>query len=190
MMKIKRLSLLVCLLLTTFSNLFAQGTSYIGFPPSEPTTTQSDTDGEAGASRQQEETATQTQNVEPEFSGINSYDPYMDNHLHAPPSEKPIGLFGKPIKEVEKILDQYGAKNYSYAFGKYSRMRISPYLLTMYFNRQRRLGGLAVEPMAPFKYIAPSARKFFIGLFLQNQSMEKFKSIISRNRLELRYKPD
>ena len=194
-MKIKSVSLFVVLFLTTFTILFAQMPSYTGFPPPQ-TTAPSGAGGSAaqsssGGSQTSPGTkapATSTQQVEPTTPGVVSYDPYMDNHLHAPPADKPIGLFGRPIREVEKILDQYGAKNYSYAFGKYSRMRISPYLLTMYFDRQKRLGGLSVEPMAPYKVIAPAARKFFLELFLENKGMGSFETIISSNRLELRYK--
>jgi hypothetical protein len=188
-MKIKRITLPLGLFLAIFTPLFYQIPEYTWLPLTEQRIHVFPKSG-AAIAQPTKPIATSTKEARPPSSAIHSYDPRMDNHLHAPPAEKPIGLFGKPIKEVEKILDQYGAKNYSYAFGKYSRMRISPYLLTMYFDRQRRLGGLAIEPMAPYKYIAPSARKFFLELFLQKQSMEKFKTIISRNRLELRYQPD
>ncbi|MDN5279144.1 MAG: hypothetical protein PWR01_3109 [Clostridiales bacterium] len=124
----------------------------------------------------------------PEF-GMNKFDPYLDNHLRAPALSDKTGLFGMPIRDVENLLREYGAKNYSYAFGKYSRMSISAYVITMYFDRERKLGGVSIEPMAPYKIIGPDARKFFLDLFLKSGDMSKFKSIISASKLELRYSP-
>lgn len=128
------------------------------------------------------------QQTQPEFK-MNKYDPYLDNHLEAPAQGEIIGLFGMPIKDVEAVLRQYGAKNYSYAFGKYSRMALSAYVITMYFDREKRLGGVAVEPKAPYNAIAPGARKFFKDLFLKGGDISRFRTIIAGNRLEMRYYP-
>ncbi|GAB4273391.1 MAG: hypothetical protein Kow0029_13040 [Candidatus Rifleibacteriota bacterium] len=170
---------------------YAQVPTYNGFPPTtaQPTAQQpaEQSSGQQPAAGRQIASGT-SGGAQKGFS-MNKYDPYLDNHLKAPPPGHAIGLFGKPIKEVENILRQYGAKNYSYAFGKYSRMSLSAYLITMYFDRERRLGGISVEPMKPYKIIAPEARKFFKDLFLKKGDISKFKTIIAGNRLEMRYSP-
>ncbi len=113
----------------------------------------------------------------------------MDNHLKAPPQGQEIGAFGLPVGKVEELLRANGAKNYSYAFGKYSRMAISAYIVTIYFDRSRLVGGIAVEPRPPYKTIEPEARKFFMDLFLNNADLSNFETNISSARFELKYKP-
>lgn len=121
------------------------------------------------------------------IGGIQLYDPVMDNHLRAPVSGEEIGLFGKPINEVESYMRFLGAKNHSYAFGKYSRMVLSVYLVTLYFDRERKLGGFAVEPRPPYSVIGPDARKYFLEVFVGNNDLSRFESIFASDRLELRY---
>lgn len=121
--------------------------------------------------------------------GIPLYDPTMDNHLKSPAMGKEIGLFGKPIKEVEEYMRFLGAKNHSYAFGKYSRMTLSIYLVTLYFDRERKLGGFAVEPRPPYKVIGPDARKYFLEVFVGENDLSRFDSVFASGRLELRYVP-
>ncbi len=121
------------------------------------------------------------------FNGIPVYDPFMDNHLKAPIEN--IGLFGLKIRDVERVLRNHGAKDYSYAFGKYSKMNLSVYVLTMYFDRDQKVGGVSIEPKPPFSKIEPNARKFFMDLFLKGNDISKFRTLISSGRLELRYDP-
>jgi hypothetical protein len=116
------------------------------------------------------------------------YNPTMDNHLKAPPPGKEIGAFGLPVSRVEDLLRANGAKNYSYAFGKYSRMVISAYIVTIYFDRARIVGGVSVEPKPPYQTIEPEARKFFMDLFLKNGDLSNFEVNISSTRFELKYK--
>jgi hypothetical protein len=166
--------------------IFSQSTNYNGFPPAaveQPA--QQETPG-TQVERPTGQTASPTQQ-QPGFS-MNKYDPYLDNHLRSPDPAEKMGLFGQPIKAVEEMLRRYGAKNYSYAFGKYSRMTMSAYIITMYFDRQRRLGGISVEPRPPYKYLAPNARQFFVDLFGEGADMSKFESIVSASRFEMRYK--
>jgi hypothetical protein len=113
------------------------------------------------------------------------YDAAMDNLLMSP--AEPIGLFGLPVREVESILRTYGARPYSYAFGKYSRMTFSVYLITLRFDRHRRLGAISVEPRPPFSDLESSAREFFMRLFLQGGNLSRFNTVIAGNRLEIRY---
>ncbi len=113
----------------------------------------------------------------------------MDNHLKSPATGKEIGLFGKPIKDVEEYMRFLGAKNHSYAFGKYSRMTLSIYLVTLYFDRDRKLGGFAVEPRPPYKVIGPDARKYFLEVFVGENDLSRFDSLFASGRLELRYIP-
>jgi hypothetical protein len=115
------------------------------------------------------------------------YDPYMDNHLSSP--VKKIGLFGEDIRDVEKTLKKYGAKSYSYAFGKYSRMSFSIYLVTMYFDKARKLGGVSISPKLPYKKVEPGAKSFFLELFLGKNDISEFRTLFADDRLELRYFP-
>ena len=115
------------------------------------------------------------------------YDPYMDNHLTSP--AKKIGLFGQDIREVEKTLKKYGAKNYSYAFGKYSRMAFSIYLVTMYFDKSRKLGGVSISPKLPYKKVESGAKSFFLELFLGKNDISEFRTLFADDKLELRYYP-
>lgn len=117
------------------------------------------------------------------------YDPAMDNHLVAPAAGNEIGLFGLPIGKVEEALRANGAKNHSYAFGKYSRMHLATYFITVYFDRERRVGGFSVEPKSPYKTIEPEARKFFMDFFMKDCDLSRFEANIGGSRLEIKYKP-
>ncbi len=120
---------------------------------------------------------------------IPKYDPYMDNHLRAPEADKPVGLFGLPVKQVEEMLKFQGAKNHSYAFGKYSRLTMSVYLVTIYFDKQRKVGGFLIEPRHPYKTVAPGAREFFLETFLRDADPSKFAIKMASDRLEVTYNP-
>lgn len=192
-MEIKRFCLVFALaagILPTVAG-WAQMPSYNGFPPPAPSpapaTPATPSQQQAEQQPRQEQPRQQPQEENP--GAVGKFDPFMDNHLRAPDASEKLGLFGLPIKEVERILRQYGAKNYSYAFGKYSRMSLSVYLVTMYFDRDRCLGGVAVEPRPPYQQLAPDARKFFFDLFLENSDLSRFKAIITAGRLELRFIP-
>lgn len=100
-----------------------------------------------------------------------------------------IGLFGMPVSKVEELLRYNGAKNHSYAFGKYSRMVFSVYLVTLYFDRERRLGGFSVEPRHPYKTVEPGAREFFMETFLKGADLSKFAVTMASDRLEIKYLP-
>jgi len=117
------------------------------------------------------------------------YDPMMDNHMKAPPAGQEIGAFGMPVSRVEDMLRANGAKNYSYAFGKYSRLVISAYIVTIYFDRARAVGGISVEPRPPYQTIEPEARAFFLDMFLNGADLTHFETNISSTRLELKYMP-
>lgn len=115
------------------------------------------------------------------------YDPFMDNLLKTPSAQKPLGLFGKPIREVESVLRKQGARNTSYAFGRYSVMRFYYYNITLFFSRHGLVGGVSISPRPPLESIGPKARKFFMDLFLEGNSLEKFETIISSKKLEIKY---
>jgi|GEM_PF-2958005 len=117
---------------------------------------------------------------------LSNYDPLRDNLLKAPAI--PSGLFGLHVKDVEQMLRKYGAKPYSYAFGKHSRMAFSVYLITLMFDKERRLGAVVVDPRAPFTKIEPQAQKFIIDLFLKTADLNKFTTIISKSKLEIKYR--
>lgn len=125
----------------------------------------------------------------PSKPGVPLYDPYMDNHLKAPASGKEIGLFGLPVKQVEDMLRNSGAKNHSYAFGKYSRLVFSVYLVTLYFDKERKLGGFSIEPRPPYKTVEPGARQFFMDTFLKGADLSRFSITMASNILEIKYMP-
>ncbi len=111
------------------------------------------------------------------------YDAAMDNRLKSPPG--PEGLFGRSILEVERQLRSYGARPYSYAFGKYSRMTFSVYFLTLMFDRYRRLGAVIVSPKPPFTQVEPQVQQFLLKIFLASADLSKFQTILGQNRLEI-----
>lgn len=111
------------------------------------------------------------------------YDPSMDNRLKAPSG--PEGLFGRSIFEVERLLRTYGARPYSYAFGKYSRMSFSVYFLTLLFDRNRKLGGVIVSPKPPFTKVEPQVQQFLLKVFLASADLSKFQTVLGPNRLEI-----
>ncbi len=122
-------------------------------------------------------------------SGVPVYDPTMDNHLKAPVFSDKTGLFGLPVARVEEALRFQGGKNHSYAFGKYSRMTFSAYLVTIFFDRERKVGGFLVEPRAPYKTIEPNARQYFMQTFLKDADLSKFAIIMASDRLEVKFAP-
>lgn len=117
------------------------------------------------------------------------YDPFIDNHLKAPASDKTTGLFGMKVKQVEERLKSLGARSHSYAFGKYSRMIMSAYLITIYFDRERRVGGFLVEPRRPYTTLEPAAREYFMNTFLEGADLAKFAITMAGDHLEIQYKP-
>ncbi|MBF0545682.1 MAG: hypothetical protein HQM08_14660 [Candidatus Riflebacteria bacterium] len=121
----------------------------------------------------------------PASASIPTYDPAMDNKTIAPSS--PIGLFGMPIGEVEETLKNYGAKPFSYAFGKYSRLTFSVYLLTLYFDKKRNLGEVEISPIPPFQRVEPKASDFLIKLLIQGNDLSKFKVLKNATNLDIRY---
>lgn len=185
--KSDKLGFTLIILSLAFLPGFAQ-VPYNGFPPAQPAPKPAAAAPKAEAEKK-EAVAQPAQEQVPAAAGVNKFDPYMDNFLRAPDPADKLGLFGKPIKEVEGTLREYGAKNYSYAFGKYSRMSLSVYIITMYFDRNRRLAGISVEPRPPYTKIAPDARKFFMDVFLSESSLSRFKALISNEKLELKYNP-
>ncbi len=120
-------------------------------------------------------------------SGIKAYDPFIDNHLKAPPAGISVGKFGKTIKQVEDELRLLGAKNYSYAFGKYSKMILSSYLITLSFDVNKRLGMVEINPKLPLKSIESKAQEFFIKLFTEGADMSQVEIALSPNRLILKF---
>lgn len=195
-MEVKKFKYFILIALLALDLSAAAQTSYNGFPPPKPAAKPaskaeaSASDAKTGEEKKSSQAQPQAQAEQAPGSTVNRFDPFMDNHLRAPEPGKKLGIFGKPIKEVEGILREYGAKNYSYAFGKYSRMSMSAYLITMYFDRNRRLAGVTIEPKPPYKGIAPEARKFFMDLFLKESGLQNFKALITQDRLELKYNPN
>lgn len=120
-------------------------------------------------------------------ASILPYDPLIDNHLIAPPV--PIGMFGRPVGEVEDLLRGYGAKPSSYAFGKYSRYILSIYDLTLHFDRFRRLAGVDITPRPPFDRVEIEAQRFFLQFFFQGKDLVNFRASIQNRELQLRYSP-
>ena len=91
------------------------------------------------------------------------------------------------MKDVEQILITQGAKRQSYAFGKYNRLTLSIYYITVFFDKKRIVSGVSFTPKPPYKAIEPQAREYFIQLFLEGHSLAPFKTQFLGNRLELRY---
>lgn len=209
-MKRKTLKVVIALLvLVSEPALFGQMPNYFGTPAVAPAasggaakspsstasgdakTTAAPTGGEktttgGGGKPAQPQQTTQQQPAGPV---VPKYDPYMDNHLKAPDADQPVGLFGLPVKQVEDMLKFQGAKNHSYAFGKYSRLTMSAYLVTIYFDKQRKVGGFLIEPRQPYKTVAPGAREFFLDTFLKGADLSKFAIKMASDRLEVTYAP-
>ena len=120
-------------------------------------------------------------------SGIKTFDPFLDNHLKAPPDGITVGKFGRTIKQVEDELRLMGAKNYSYAFGKYSKMILSSYQITLSFDVNKRLGMVEIVPRPPLKTIEIKAQDFFIKLFTEGADMSQVGIVLSSNKLELKF---
>lgn len=111
----------------------------------------------------------------------------MDNRLAAPAT--PQGVFGLPVKDVERMLRAYGAKPYSYAFGKESRLLLAVYLITVRFDRSRRVGGIVIEPKAPVRKIGASAQAFFAQLFLTGIDPSMFRTVITPEKISILFEP-
>ncbi len=215
-MKRKTLKVVIALLvLLSEPALFGQMPNYFGTPAGAPTTSggtakppSSPTSGDAKTTAaptggekaptggdgkpvqpQQPQQPQQPAQQQPTGPVVPKYDPYMDNHLKAPEADKPVGLFGLPVKQVEDVLKFQGAKNHSYAFGKYSRLTMSAYLVTIYFDKQRKVGGFLIEPRQPYKTVAPGAREFFLDTFLKGADLSKFAIKMASDRLEVTYAP-
>ncbi len=120
-------------------------------------------------------------------NNIKAYDPYLDNHLKAPPAGINVGKFGRTIKQVEEELRSMGAKNHSYAFGKYSKMILSSYLITLSFDVNKRLGMVEVTPKYPLKTVESKAQEFFIKLFTEGADMSQVGITLSSNKLVLKF---
>lgn len=181
MSKIKRI-LFAILLIMCQDKLLAQMPNFFGTPAEPPKTTTSVPVASSPAVEQPVNRPTAP-------ASTSLYDPMMDNHMKAPPAGKEIGAFGMSVSRVEDILRANGAKNYSYAFGKYSRLVISAYIVTLYFDRTRMVGGISIEPRPPYQTIEPEARAYFLDLFLDGADLSQFETNISSTRLELKYKP-
>lgn len=150
--------------------------------------TSSSLTGSGGAAQAQTGGIKQTAG-QPASSSIPVYDPSMDNHLKAPEHSERTGLFGLTVKQVEDALRFQGAKNHSYAFGKYSRMTFSAYLITIFFDRDRKVGGFLIEPRAPYKSIEPNAREYFMQTFLKGADLSRFAITVANDKLEVKFVP-
>ena len=115
------------------------------------------------------------------------YDPYLDNLLKSPQEGVKNGLFGYRISEVEKYLKTHGARNHSYAFGKYSRMVLSKYLLIISFDKNKRVGAVKIEPREPNTKVLPNAREFFMSVFLGDANASDYSISVSGSSLEIKY---
>ena len=118
---------------------------------------------------------------------IQTYDPYLDNHLKAPPDGITIGKFGLSINEIETELRKIGAKYYSYAFGKNSKMILSSYIIIMNFDINKKLGSVEITPKKPLKTIELKAKEFFIKFFTENADLSNIEISVSNNKLILSY---
>lgn len=190
-MQIKRLVLLfIIMLFMPVIPASAQMPNFFGQPPApEPVSRAAQPTTQSTVQPTASQSATPVPRQESANSGTMLYDPMMDNHLAAPLAAENTGLFGLSIGEVENILRANGAKNYSYAFGKYSRMILAAYVVTIYFSRDKKVGGFSVEPKPPYQTIEPEARRFFMDLFLKDADLSLFEANIGASRLEFIYKP-
>ncbi len=113
------------------------------------------------------------------------FDPLFDNSLKAP--KKQMGLFGRQISQVEKYLKELGAKAFSYTMGKCSKMVFSVYLVSLSFDKFRRLGSVRIDPIPPFSQIDPAARGFFQELFLTGVDLTQFRTVFAGGYIEIEY---
>ena len=143
-------------------------------------TTQNGSPSATGGGEQQKTPATSK-------SSIKNYDPFLDNHLKAPPDGINVGKFGMKIKEVEHQLSLIGAKHQSYAFGRHSTMVFSSYLITMSFNIEKRLGLVSILPKKPLETVEPKARDFFIKFFTEGADLSQVAIIVESNKLEMKF---
>ncbi len=184
--------------LTNTKNLFSQSTpntnnrTSIQRPTNQPTTnpvsnTNASTPSSGGSGSSGGSSSSGSQPTTSQSNGIKAFDPFIDNHLKAPPAGISVGKFGKPIKQVEDELRLLGAKNYSYAFGKYSKMILSSYLITLSFDVNKRLGMVEINPKFPLKTIESKAQEFFIKLFTEGADMSQVEIVLSPNKLILRF---
>lgn len=196
-MRTEKLLILIC-----FFSIFWPMTNLQGqrrpsfFPAPEITTPRATAEAlrlERLEQQQQQQQQTQTRDAPQlpasEATGFEAvpYDPSMDNHLKAP-ADKTIGMFGMPVREAETILKNYGAKSFSYAFGKYSRLSLASYIVTLHFDRQRKVAGISITARPPFTRIEAKAREFFLELFLDGNDLSSFDTIMSGDLLELKYR--
>ena len=119
-----------------------------------------------------------------------TYDPFIDNHYKTPPEGFYVGKFGLPVKEVESNLISYGARKHSYAFGKYSKLVLSFYNITLYFDINKRLSSIEVEPKPPLPTIEDTAQDFFIHYFTEDGDMNQMSISISPKKLSIAYIPE
>lgn len=119
---------------------------------------------------------------------VPQYNPSVDNHLAAPKEKETSGLFGYSVFEVEEILRNLGARNYSYTFGKNSRMVLSKYMIVLNFDKNKRLGSINVKAIAPYKHVPPIAKEYFMKLFLGNSDLASYSVKLSSTELEISYK--
>ncbi len=121
---------------------------------------------------------------------LQTYDPFIDNHYKTPPEGFYVGKFGLSVKEVEANLLSYGARKHSYAFGKYSKLVLSFYNITLYFDINKRLSSIEVEPKPPLQSIEDTAQDFFIHYFTEDGDMNQLSISISPRKLSITYIPE
>ncbi len=117
------------------------------------------------------------------------FSPAMDNKLKAPSSNESIGLFGLNVIKVERMLRDEGAVMHSYAFGKYSKLRLAGYNITLFFDKERNLGKISIFTEDNSDMPA-YVRKVFTDYFLQGASLQKFALSMLQNGLEISYLGD
>lgn len=180
--------MLVFFNLMSTNNLFSQSmrTTNQRQTTQQPTNTSSNSNNEPTTSTPTPPSSSGSSTTT-QSTGIKAYDPFIDNHLKAPPAGISVGKFGKTIKQVEDELRLLGAKNYSYAFGKYSKMILSSYLITLSFDVNKRLGMVEINPKFPLKSIESKAQEFFIKLFTEGADMSQVEIALSPNRLILKF---
>ena len=183
-------------ILSTFNTLFAQNMGNRSTSTSRrnqsnsqssSTPTSASTEPSSGSSGSTGSSSGGGQSSGSQSSGIKTFDPFIDNHLKAPPDGINVGKFGRTIKQVEDELRLMGAKNHSYAFGKYSKMILSSYLITLSFDVNKRLGMVEISPKYPLKTIESKAQEFFIKLFTEGADMTQVGITVSSNRLVLKF---